>query len=297
METAGTPASDRHPAASGRRRAPSGERRATAGARPVGRARRRRGGLRRAATTLAVVAALTVAVELIVRLTGVKAFVFPPPSAVLAELVADPGTLFAARRARTLYVAAAGLALGAAVALALRRGGAAFAPPRPHPHARRDRVPDHPGHRPGAAAGPVARLRRPAARHRVRAHRLLPHGRDGAARACAPPTPSCSCCCARSTPRRWDVFWRVRVPGAAPLPRRRAAHRCHAQPGRRRRRRVDRRRPRSRLPRPAAPTRAWRPARPSPPCSSSRARARRLRRRDRPGTKTALVGPAPTRTV
>ena len=67
--------------------------------------------------TLAVIAALTAAVELGVRLSGVKAYVFPPPSAVLAELAADPA-LYARDALATVYVAAAGLALGAALALA-----------------------------------------------------------------------------------------------------------------------------------------------------------------------------------
>ena len=77
-------------------------------------ARRR---LRYGATALAVVVALTLATELLVRAAHVAAFVFPPPSAVLAELVTDP-MLFVRSALVTMYEAAAGLALGAAVALA-----------------------------------------------------------------------------------------------------------------------------------------------------------------------------------
>jgi ABC-type nitrate/sulfonate/bicarbonate transport system permease component len=79
--------------------------------------RRPRGGLRRILVTVAVVAVLTAAVELGVRLSGVRAYVFPPPSKVLAELWADPG-LYARNALATVYEAATGLALGAALALA-----------------------------------------------------------------------------------------------------------------------------------------------------------------------------------
>ncbi len=113
METAEMPAGSRRRAAG----ATAADRAPAARARPAGRARRRRSLLRRAAVTLAVIAALVAAVELGVRLSGVKAYVFPPPSAVLAELAADPA-LYARDALATVYVAAAGLALGAALALA-----------------------------------------------------------------------------------------------------------------------------------------------------------------------------------
>jgi NitT/TauT family transport system permease protein len=83
-------------------------------ARPAGPFRR---GLTRAAGAVAALAALTLAVELIVRGAHVQPFIFPPPSAVLAELAAEPG-LFLHNALITIYEAAAGLALGAAVALA-----------------------------------------------------------------------------------------------------------------------------------------------------------------------------------
>ena len=73
--------------------------------------------LRYGATALLVVAVLTLATELLVRAAHVPAFVFPPPSAVLAELAAEP-QLFVQNALVTVYEASAGLALGAAVALA-----------------------------------------------------------------------------------------------------------------------------------------------------------------------------------
>ena len=85
--------------------------------RPALRGATTRRRLRYGATALAVVVALTLATELLVRAAHVAAFVFPPPSAVLAELVADP-MLFVRSALVTMYEAAAGLALGAAVALA-----------------------------------------------------------------------------------------------------------------------------------------------------------------------------------
>jgi NitT/TauT family transport system permease protein len=81
------------------------------------RAAPRRATVRRAAITLAVFAGITLAAEVIVRLTHVASYVFPPPSAVLSELVRQPG-LFARNALVTLYEAAAGLALGAAAAMA-----------------------------------------------------------------------------------------------------------------------------------------------------------------------------------
>jgi NitT/TauT family transport system permease protein len=70
---------------------------------------------------LAVFAAITLAVEIAVRLLGVKAYVFPPPSAVLAELAREPG-LFASNAMVTLFEAIAGLGLGLAVALGFAVG-------------------------------------------------------------------------------------------------------------------------------------------------------------------------------
>ena len=71
----------------------------------------------RGALTLAVFAAVTALVEAVVRLAHVAPWEFPPPSAVLAELAREPG-LFAGNALVTVYEAGAGLALGAAVALA-----------------------------------------------------------------------------------------------------------------------------------------------------------------------------------
>jgi ABC-type nitrate/sulfonate/bicarbonate transport system permease component len=61
--------------------------------------------------------ALTLGAELVVRVLHVAPYVFPPPSAVLAELAAEP-MLFARAALVTVSEAAAGLLLGAAVALA-----------------------------------------------------------------------------------------------------------------------------------------------------------------------------------
>jgi NitT/TauT family transport system permease protein len=73
--------------------------------------------MRRAVITLAVVIGVTLAVELIVRARHVAPYFFPPPSAVLSELIRQPG-LFARNALVTLYEAAAGLALAAAAAMA-----------------------------------------------------------------------------------------------------------------------------------------------------------------------------------
>jgi ABC-type nitrate/sulfonate/bicarbonate transport system permease component len=81
----------------------------TAGAQWDGR------GLRRAVAALASFLVLTLGVEVVVRATHVAPFVLPPPSAVLAELAADPG-LFLRAAATTLAEAAAGLLLGGAAA-------------------------------------------------------------------------------------------------------------------------------------------------------------------------------------
>jgi ABC-type nitrate/sulfonate/bicarbonate transport system permease component len=72
---------------------------------------------RRAAIALGAFAVLTLCVELVVRAGHVAPFVFAPPSAVLAELGAEPA-LFARNALVTLAAAGAGLLLGATVALA-----------------------------------------------------------------------------------------------------------------------------------------------------------------------------------
>ena len=65
---------------------------------------------------IAVFAVVTGATEAIVRLTHVAAFIFPPPSAVLRELVSEPG-LFVSNGLVTVYEAGVGLVIGAVVAL------------------------------------------------------------------------------------------------------------------------------------------------------------------------------------
>ena len=92
-------------------------RRAAARRRPAHGRRR----LARPLIVLAALAAITLGAELVVRLAHVPTYVFPPPSAVLAELAAEPG-LFLHNALVTVYEAAAGLALGAAVALAFAAG-------------------------------------------------------------------------------------------------------------------------------------------------------------------------------
>lgn len=85
-------------------------------ARPV---RARGGALRplpRAVFMLGLFVAITAVTEIVVRLLRLEPYVFPPPSAVLAELVKEPG-LFAGHALVTVYEAMAGLALGAAMAL------------------------------------------------------------------------------------------------------------------------------------------------------------------------------------
>ena len=72
---------------------------------------------RRAATSLGALVVLTLCVELVVRAGHVATFIFPPPSAVLAELGAEPA-LFVRNALVTLAEAGAGLLLGATVALA-----------------------------------------------------------------------------------------------------------------------------------------------------------------------------------
>jgi ABC-type nitrate/sulfonate/bicarbonate transport system permease component len=65
---------------------------------------------------LGLFVAITAVTEIVVRVLHVEPFIFPPPSAVLAELVKEPG-LFAGHALVTVYEALAGLALGAAMAL------------------------------------------------------------------------------------------------------------------------------------------------------------------------------------
>ncbi len=78
---------------------------------------------KKVALSLCVVAALTLATELVVRVSGVPSFVFPAPSQVLAQLALDPA-LYARHALVTLSEAVAGLALGAAVALAFAAAAA-----------------------------------------------------------------------------------------------------------------------------------------------------------------------------
>lgn len=69
------------------------------------------------AVPVVAVLVVTAVTELVVRGSHVAAYVFPPPSAVLAELRAEP-SLYVHNALITLYEAGAGLGLGAAVALA-----------------------------------------------------------------------------------------------------------------------------------------------------------------------------------
>ncbi len=68
-------------------------------------------------TALGLLVALTLGAELVVRALHVAPYVFPPPSAVLAELAAEP-LLFAGAALVTIAEAGAGFLLGAAVAFA-----------------------------------------------------------------------------------------------------------------------------------------------------------------------------------
>ncbi|MCZ7664344.1 MAG: ABC transporter permease [Thermoleophilia bacterium] len=68
------------------------------------------------ATALAVFLGLTLAAEVMVRLTQVASFILPPPSAVVRELAEAPA-LFARHAAVTIYEAGTGLVLAAAAAL------------------------------------------------------------------------------------------------------------------------------------------------------------------------------------
>jgi ABC-type nitrate/sulfonate/bicarbonate transport system permease component len=93
---------------------------ATAGRTAVAVRRRRpllAAGCRQLALALLALVTLTAAAELAVRAAEPPLFVFPPPSAVLRELASAPA-LFAGHALVTLYEATAGLALAAAAALA-----------------------------------------------------------------------------------------------------------------------------------------------------------------------------------
>ncbi len=83
----------------------------------LGRPGGRMSGVVAVALVLGVFVAITLIVELVVRVDHVPAYEFPPPSAVLSELFQEPG-LFLSNALVTVYEAALGLLLGAAVALA-----------------------------------------------------------------------------------------------------------------------------------------------------------------------------------
>lgn len=68
-------------------------------------------------TALGLFVILTLGAELVVRALHVAPYVFPPPSAVLTELAAQPA-LFVRAALVTVFEAAAGFLVGAAVALA-----------------------------------------------------------------------------------------------------------------------------------------------------------------------------------
>ena len=178
----------------------------------------------------------------------VAPYVFPPPSAVLAELAADP-LLFARAALVTVSEAAAGLALGAALALAFAAAATHSRRARPAAHARSSSPSQTV---PVIALAPLLVL-------------WMGYGAPPKVVVCALIAFFPMAVTAREGLRatdpqllllmrsvgasRRDVFWRVRMPFALPYPRRRRAHRHHAQPGRRGRRRVDGRRQRPRLPR------------------------------------------------
>ena len=86
-------------------------------ARPIRASSPRLAGSSAFPVALGLFVVLTLGAELVVRALHVAPYVFPPPSAVLAELAADP-LLFARAALVTVSEAAAGLALGAALALA-----------------------------------------------------------------------------------------------------------------------------------------------------------------------------------
>ena len=96
----------------------SGERRIQADALPAHERRRRRP---RFPVALVGVLVLVLAWEVIVRALRVQAFVVPPPSTVLRELVAEP-RVFATATAATLAEAVGGFALAAAAASAFAVG-------------------------------------------------------------------------------------------------------------------------------------------------------------------------------
>lgn len=76
----------------------------------------RMSGLAAAALVLGVFVVITLVVEVVVRVDHVPAYEFPPPSAVLLDIVHEP-VLYLANALATVYVAFLGLLLGAAVAL------------------------------------------------------------------------------------------------------------------------------------------------------------------------------------
>jgi NitT/TauT family transport system permease protein len=90
---------------------------AAAGPAAVRRTRRWARSLRTAAIAVLICVGVTVAVQAGLSLAHVATFVVPPPSAVLHELAADPG-LYLHDTLVTLGEAAAGLALGVVFALA-----------------------------------------------------------------------------------------------------------------------------------------------------------------------------------
>ena len=91
-------------------------------ARPLRAARPRASHSSAVPMALGLFVALTLGAELVVRALHVAPYVFPPPSAVLAELAADP-LLFARAALVTVSEAAAGLVLGAALASSPRPEG------------------------------------------------------------------------------------------------------------------------------------------------------------------------------
>ena len=270
-----------------RRRAP--RRRAPAPARPgralplVGRPRRRSG----------CSSPLTLGAELVVRALHVAPYVFPPPSAVLAELAAEP-MLFVRAALVTVSEAAAGLVLGAALALAFAAAATHSRRLDAAAHAARRRVADGAGHRAGPSARAVDGLRLAAQGGRLCADRLLPHGGHGsrgtprdrsaaapadALRGRAPPGRLLAGAhalraalsrrrrSAPASPSAWSAPWSPSGPGPT------AASATWCSP----------------------PTPAWPPRRRSPPSSSSPPRAARLRRRGAARAAALLVDPRPER--
>ena len=182
---------------------------------------------------------LTLGAELVVRALHVAPYVFPPPSAVLAELAAEP--LLFVRAALVTVVRGRRRASSLGAALALAFAAAAI-------HSRR-----------------LDELLTPlvVASQTVPVIALAPllvlwmgYGAPPKVVVCALIAFFPMAVTAREGLRatdpqllllmrsvgasRRDVFWRVRMPFALPVSGRRRAHRHHAEPRRRRRRRVDR---------------------------------------------------------